>query len=170
LTTINLLDFDLSFVLYIDGERISSYYLRAGEQKPAEFRGVQNSATTVLAFKFQELELVGTFYEHPLMFLIMFVYYLLPKTQTWNTPLSGQKWGPLKFELFAASTGALVHVNYITMQNCIKDVYRSAARRQGGIMSGTTPPKPHVQFPFICDDYVIRSALQARYPINFDLQ
>jgi hypothetical protein len=83
-----------------------SHYLRTGQQHPTEFLGVRNSATTKLPFKFQELELVGTFYLD-IMFVPYLFYYLLPKTQTWNTPLWGQKWGPLKFELFGASTRAV---------------------------------------------------------------
>jgi hypothetical protein len=62
-------------VLYIDGECISSYYFRAGNPEPGGFRGIRSSATTMLPFKFQELELVGTFYEHSLD--IMFVPYFI---------------------------------------------------------------------------------------------
>jgi hypothetical protein len=69
----NLLDFDLAVFLYIDGASISGIYFRVGQS--GEFRGVQNSATTELPFKFQELELVGTFYEHSLD--IMFIPYFL---------------------------------------------------------------------------------------------
>jgi len=65
--TNNLLDFDLRTILYIDGERVSSYFFRAGQKKPVEFRGVQNSATTVLPFKFQELETVDPDLEHALV-------------------------------------------------------------------------------------------------------
>ena len=57
--TNNLSDFDLCFVLHIDGKRITSKYLRAGHQ--GELWGIRNSDTTRLPFKFQELELVGAF-------------------------------------------------------------------------------------------------------------
>ena len=73
--TNHLLDFDLKAILYIDGEGVTSFYFRAGDKQLGEFRGVQNSATTLLPFKFQELEIVGTFYEH--FSDIMFVPYCI---------------------------------------------------------------------------------------------
>jgi hypothetical protein len=71
ITTSDPLDVDLRTVLYIDGERISRHYFRAGRRKSWGFRGIRSSATTMLPFKFQELELVGMYYKHSLN--IMFV-------------------------------------------------------------------------------------------------
>ena len=93
----NLLDYDLSVSLHIDGEFIKSLYLGIGEQ--GALRGIRISATTMLPFKFQELELVGAFHGHRVCSLF---YYLLLKIRTWNMPLPGQEWGPLNFEPFAA--------------------------------------------------------------------
>ena len=69
------LDIDLAIDLYIDGECISKYFIRAGLRQPLEIRGINNSATTCLPFKFQELELVGMFYKHSMD--IMFVPYFI---------------------------------------------------------------------------------------------
>ena len=55
----NLLDFDLSLELRIDGELVHKTYLRAGQY--GHILGIYNGTTSVLPFKFQELELVGTF-------------------------------------------------------------------------------------------------------------
>ena len=143
--TNNLSDFDISVALYIDGESISSTYFQAERQ--GEIQGIRNSDTTILPFKFQELELVGAFHVH---FLDnMFVPHILLKTQTWKMPTSRQKWGRLKFGSFAARPRTLDNISHVLQTDCIKEVYRSAARRQGGIMSGTPPPKgpkPPVRF------------------------
>jgi hypothetical protein len=55
----NLLDFDLSLELRIDGELVHKAYLRAGQY--GHILGIYKGTTSVLPFKFQELELVGTF-------------------------------------------------------------------------------------------------------------
>jgi hypothetical protein len=55
----NLRDSDLSIDLYMDGEVVNKTYLRAGQ--PGRVLGIYNGSTAVLPFKFQELELVGTF-------------------------------------------------------------------------------------------------------------
>jgi len=55
----NLLDFDLSLYLYIDGERTNKRYVRAGQRD--QILGITKTLTSVLPFKFQELELVGAF-------------------------------------------------------------------------------------------------------------
>ena len=139
--TNNLSDFGLFFNLHIDGKPITEMYLRAGHQ--GEMWGIRNSDTTILPFKFQELELVGAFHDHSLDNIIF--PHLLLKTQTWNMPPSRQKWGRLNFEHFGARPRAVNGVNHVMQtMGCIKEVYRSAARRQGGIMSGTPPPKPPV--------------------------
>ena len=57
--TNNLLDFDLAFLLYIDGERVDTACILAGHR--GGISGFRNSATSTLPFKFQELELVGAF-------------------------------------------------------------------------------------------------------------
>ena len=143
MVTNNFSDFGLHFFLHIDGEYIKRAYVQAGDQ--FDIQGIRNSPTTRLPFKFQELKIVGAFYEHPLDIRIF--PYLLLKTQTWNMPLSGQKWGPLNFEPIAARHWAVnpdVYRHVIQSVDYIKDAYRSSARRQGGIMSGATPPKPPI--------------------------
>ena len=152
--TNNLSDFDLILDLHIDGKRISGTrnYVRAGHQ--GKMQGIHNSDTTRLPFKFQELEVVGALHGHSLD--NMFFPHLPLKTQPWNMPPSRQKWGRLKFELFAARPCTLnIYVNrhIVRTVGCMKDVYRSAARRQGGIMSGTTSPKPPVQFSSSCETH-----------------
>jgi len=52
----NLFNVDLAVVLRIDGERIYRGFLRAGQR--GQVLGLQKSATSILPFKFQELELV----------------------------------------------------------------------------------------------------------------
>jgi hypothetical protein len=52
-------DCDLSIDLYMDGEVVNKTYLRAGQ--PGRVLGIYNGSTALLPFKFQELELVGTF-------------------------------------------------------------------------------------------------------------
>jgi hypothetical protein len=52
----NLHNIGLAVVLCIDGERIYRGFLRAGQR--AQLLGIQKSATSILPFKFQELELV----------------------------------------------------------------------------------------------------------------
>ena len=147
--TNNLSNFDLCFALHIDGKYISGMDLRAGHQ--GELWGIRNSDTTRLPFKFQELELVGAFHHS---FDNMIFPHLLLKTQTWNMPPSRQKWGRLNFELFGARSCAVNGVNDVMQtMDCIKEVYRSAARRQGGIMSGTPPPEPPVQFSSTCETH-----------------
>ena len=47
--------------LLIDGECIDSSYLIAGPQY--QLSGIRNTASSVLPFKFQELELVGAFHQ-----------------------------------------------------------------------------------------------------------
>ena len=53
----NLLDFDLSLALYIDGERIYRGYLQARQR--GQIQGIPKTTSSVLPFKFQELQLVG---------------------------------------------------------------------------------------------------------------
>lgn len=53
-----LFDFPLSFHLYIDGARVSKTYMPP--QGRSEVRGIYKTTTSILPFKFQELELVGT--------------------------------------------------------------------------------------------------------------
>jgi len=60
----NLSDFELAFDLYIDGERIYRKYLPAGLR--GEILGIRNTTFSKLPFKFQEVQLVGTFPEHSL--------------------------------------------------------------------------------------------------------
>ena len=55
----DLLDVDLSAHLYIDGERIHKCRLNPGGQR--RVLGIRKTASSVLPFKFQELELVGAF-------------------------------------------------------------------------------------------------------------
>jgi hypothetical protein len=59
----NMANTDLVFDLYIDGERIFRGYVRPGQLY--QIFGIQKSITSVLPFKFQELELVGAFPGHP---------------------------------------------------------------------------------------------------------
>ena len=58
----NLFNVDLAVVLRIDGERIYRGFLRAGQR--GQVLGLQKSATSILPFKFQELELVGALPGH----------------------------------------------------------------------------------------------------------
>ena len=60
----NLYNVDLAVVLRIDGERIYRGFLRAGQR--GQVLGLQKSATSILPFKFQELELVGALPGHSL--------------------------------------------------------------------------------------------------------
>jgi len=60
----NMLDFDLAVSLYMDGECIYRGYLQAGQR--GQIRGIPNTASSILPFKFQELQLVGAFPGHPL--------------------------------------------------------------------------------------------------------
>ena len=153
-----LWDFDLLIELDIDGQR-SSWALLAGKLSPYQLSGIQSSATTVLPFKFQETELVGAFREY---FLDnMFGPDLLLKIPTWRMPLSCRKWGPLKSEPIAATSCALQNT-YIIISDYVKDVYQSAARRQGGIMSGTTPPE--LSRPILIRIRSLCLALQTRHP------
>jgi len=64
----NLSDYDLSLDLRIDGEHIKKTYLRAREC--GRILGIYKSPTSVLPFKFQELELVGTFAGTPFQTLL----------------------------------------------------------------------------------------------------
>ena len=87
---------------------------------------------------------------------MLYVSHLPLKIQTLKMYLSCQnfqQWGRLNFEPFAAAPCALhdtVNTVFVTT-NCTKDVYRSAARRQGGIVSGTcyvsqaTRPNSHLR-------------------------
>jgi hypothetical protein len=92
------------------------------------------SATSVLPFKFQELELVGAFPD--CSFGCTFVPHLLPKIQTWKMPQSCQKWGQLNFEPFAAGPCTLKNTKLKRTVDYIEDVYQNVARKLGGIMSG----------------------------------
>ena len=53
------MDVGIAAHLYIDGERIGNKYLKAGQLH--QVLGIRNTASSVLPFKFQELELVGAF-------------------------------------------------------------------------------------------------------------
>jgi len=55
----NLVDCDLSLHLLIDGETVRKTYVRA--QEYSHVVGIHKGPTSVLPFKFQELELVGAF-------------------------------------------------------------------------------------------------------------
>jgi hypothetical protein len=55
----DMFDMDIVVNMYIDGERIYHGYLRAG--LVGQVLGVRKTSTSVLPFKFQELELVGAF-------------------------------------------------------------------------------------------------------------
>ena len=59
-----LLDFDLTFILYIDGEHVYKYRLKPG--KRGQILGIRKTTSSILPFKFQELQLVGAFPEHSL--------------------------------------------------------------------------------------------------------
>ena len=59
----NFLDFALALDLYIDGECVCKQYLRAGKQG-RQILGIRKSTTSILPFKFQELELVGVSHKH----------------------------------------------------------------------------------------------------------
>ena len=158
-----LCDFDLLIELHIDGQR-SSWALRARKLFPYQISGIQTSATTILPFKFQETELVGAFPEYLLD--NMFGPNLLLKIPTWKMPLSCRKWGPSKFELIAATSCALQNT-YILISDYVEDVYQSAARRQGGIMSGTTPPKLSRQILIRMRSFVLSTADEApTNPVN----
>jgi len=52
----NLLDFSLSNHLYIDGKRVGKLHLSAGEI--GRMKGIYNSPTSILPFKFQEVTVV----------------------------------------------------------------------------------------------------------------
>ena len=133
----DLFDFDLAVNLYVDGERIYHGYLRAG--LVGQVLGVRKSANSVLPFKFQELELVGAFVS-PKTFLGWhgcFDPHMLLKIRIWSMPLSCRTWGRLNFEPFAARPCAPYNTRVFQNMDCIKGVYQSAARRQGGITSGT---------------------------------
>jgi hypothetical protein len=127
-------------ILRIDGERVYRGYIRAGQL--GQISGIQKSATSILPFKFQELELVGASPEHPLKNVL--VPHLLLKIQTWNMNmplLSRQKWVRLNSKPIATRSGASHNINIMKTRDFVEeDVSRSAARRQGGIMSGTHLP------------------------------
>jgi hypothetical protein len=55
----NLLDIDLALLLRIDGEVVRRPYLPAGQH--ASTLGIHKNSTSLLPFKFRELELVGMF-------------------------------------------------------------------------------------------------------------
>ena len=103
----NLSDYDLSIDLRIDGEHIKKTYLRAREC--GRILGIYKSPTSVLPFKFQELELVGTFRGDSLRFrrprvVSSFSFALPPhhrKTRTRKMLPSCPKWGRSNFEPFA---------------------------------------------------------------------
>ena len=118
----------------MDGECVDRRYLKAGGPQ-CRLSGIIKTAGSVLPFKFQELELVGAF-PHKFLGHHVTCFPRLPmKIQTWKMPLLRQKWGRLNFEPSAAGPWAIYHTA-IWITDYIKDVYRSAARRQGGIMSG----------------------------------
>jgi hypothetical protein len=52
----NLFNFDLALALYIDGERVYRSYLRARQR--GQILGIPKTTSSVLPFKFQELQLV----------------------------------------------------------------------------------------------------------------
>ena len=54
----NLLDVDLALLLRIDGKVVRRPYLPAGQYACAS--GIYKDTTSLLPFKFRELELVGT--------------------------------------------------------------------------------------------------------------
>ena len=84
-----LLDTDLVIHLRMDGEVIRRTYLPAGHYN--RIVGVYKNSTSLLPFKFQELELVGTF-----TCLVSETYRpssAYPKTQTWKMLPSCLKWG-----------------------------------------------------------------------------
>ena len=84
----NLSDFDLVLDFYIDGTCAHTRIL-GRSLKGCQILGIRKSATSVLPFKFQELELVGAFPEH-YSDNMMFDPHLL-KIRTWKIPLSRQK-------------------------------------------------------------------------------
>jgi hypothetical protein len=84
--------------LRIDGELVHKTYLRAGQY--GHILGIYKGTTSVLPFKFQELELVGTFSVSSLdAYYPSFCYPI--KTRTWKTLPSYLTWGSLSFEPFA---------------------------------------------------------------------
>ena len=54
-----MFNFDLALALYIDGERVYRSYLRARQR--GQILGIPKTTSSVLPFKFQELQLVGAF-------------------------------------------------------------------------------------------------------------
>ncbi len=144
--------------LYIDGKRTERIciQLQAGQRGEDEILGIQKSATSVLPFKFQELQLVGALPQLiPTCPFLTFAH-LLPKIQTYlKLPPSCPKWEWLKFESFVSASGARENNGRLVQsmaRDCIKDRYQSATSRQGGIMLGT-PRKPPVQFSSISDPH-----------------
>jgi hypothetical protein len=119
---------------YIDGKCVHTRFL-GRSWKDRQILGIRKSATSVLPFKFQELELVGAFPEH-YSDNTMFDPHLL-KIQTWKIPLSCQKWGPLNFEPIVATPEARKNSNVVGSMGYTEDVYQNVARNQVGIMSGT---------------------------------
>ena len=99
----NLSDYDLSLDLRIDGEHIKKTYLRAREC--GRILGIYKSPTSVLPFKFQELELVGTFAGTPFHTSFSSFFFSCPiigrKTRTRKMLPSCPKWGRSNFEPFA---------------------------------------------------------------------
>ena len=67
-----LLDFGIAIYLYIDGEQVDSVFLRAGML--GQILGFPKSTASELPFKFQELELVGSFPGHSLDVSILICY------------------------------------------------------------------------------------------------
>jgi len=82
----NLSDYDLSLDLRIDGEHIKKTYLRAREC--GRILGIYKSPTSVLPFKFQELELVGTFAGTP--FHTSFSSFFFPAPSSVGRPGHGR--------------------------------------------------------------------------------
>jgi hypothetical protein len=52
-------DFGLSFHIYIDGQRVCMHHLLAGERD--QVSGIPKTTSSILPFKFQDLQLVGAF-------------------------------------------------------------------------------------------------------------
>jgi hypothetical protein len=157
----NLLDTDLALLLRIDGEVVRRPYLPAGQH--ASTLGIHKNSTSLLPFKFRELELVGMF--TALVFDACCPLICHPKTQTWKKHPSCLKWGPSKFRPFAPRSYAQHKTYALRTMDCTGVVYRSAARWQGGIMSGTRSPKSSIQFlPRVTSIDPIPSALRTRYP------
>ncbi|KAH9006363.1 hypothetical protein EDB86DRAFT_3098017 [Lactarius hatsudake] len=100
----NLANFDLVVYLYIDGQLIRHACTRA--RSSDELLGPYNSARSVLPFKFQELQLVGTF--SPIFPSLEHLLDVRRKTRTWKMYPPPPEMGTIELKAYRC------HLRHIT--------------------------------------------------------